>query len=157
MQYSYRQTASDLSRPLVQQCRGLILNQRDWSIVAYPYAKFFNYGESRAADVDWSTATVTEKVDGSLAILYWYQQWHVASQTRPDGSGVLQSGQTFAEHFWQLFHENRYRLPKEKHFTYIFELFTSEQPIVVKPEKNELWFHGSTFVNLLRRAQQPNA
>jgi tRNA splicing ligase len=52
---------------VVQECRGLILDESaNWRIVAFPYTKFFNYGEEHAASIDWSTACVQEKLDGSL-------------------------------------------------------------------------------------------
>jgi hypothetical protein len=53
-----------------------------WSVVMLPYTKFFNYGESLAAKLDWrQPVTVTEKSDGSLMTVYWYKgKWHVASQ-----------------------------------------------------------------------------
>lgn len=65
--------------------------------------KFFNHHERHAARLDWTTARVyvrhavpsgshwslvQEKLDGSLATLYFYaDKWHVASTTLPDGSG----------------------------------------------------------------------
>jgi hypothetical protein len=39
-----------------------------------------------AAAIDWTNAVVTEKLDGSLVTLYWYQGgWQVASTGTPDG------------------------------------------------------------------------
>jgi hypothetical protein len=58
-------------------------------VVCLPYYKFFNYGEIYASDdLDWSSIVVTEKLDGSLATLYWYKdEWHVSSSGVPDASG----------------------------------------------------------------------
>lgn len=50
-------------------CRGLILDELG-RVVARPFAKFFNYGTSQAASVPAEPFVVTEKVDGSLGILY---------------------------------------------------------------------------------------
>lgn len=79
--------------PLVQECRGIILDdERDWAVVAMPYAKFFNFNEPHAHTIDWSTATVCEKADGSLMTLYWYKDsWHVSSSGIPDASGKYAS------------------------------------------------------------------
>jgi len=54
-------------------CRGIILDaEDDWRVVSLPYVKFFNYGESYAdKTLDWTTAKVYEKLDGSMVTLYW--------------------------------------------------------------------------------------
>ncbi len=54
--------------PETLACRGLILDA-DGAVVARPFAKFFNYGDPLAAIPD-EPYTVTEKMDGSLGILY---------------------------------------------------------------------------------------
>jgi hypothetical protein len=41
---------------------------------------------SLVAEIDWNSAVVTEKLDGSLVTLYWYQNgWQVSSTGTPDG------------------------------------------------------------------------
>ena len=62
----YSQVDSDFSLPIVCECRGLILNEDTNEIVSFPFTKFFNFGETNAAEIDWSTARCGEKVDGSL-------------------------------------------------------------------------------------------
>ncbi|MGK7899383.1 MAG: RNA ligase, partial [Xenococcus sp. (in: cyanobacteria)] len=53
----YSQLESPLEKKIVQQCRGIILDEsQDWQIVSYPYDKFFNYGESQAPAIDWDSA-----------------------------------------------------------------------------------------------------
>ena len=45
----YSQIESPMAAKIVQQCRGIILDEaHDWAIVSYPYDKFFNYGEGHA-------------------------------------------------------------------------------------------------------------
>lgn len=98
----YNQYESPLGIKMVQQCRGIILDSyRDWTIVARAYDKFFNRGEKEAATIDWGTARVQEKIDGSLIVLYGYDgKWHVATGGMPDGSGVVHANQeTFACYF----------------------------------------------------------
>lgn len=51
-------------------CRGLIVDD-DGLCVARPFAKFFNYGTPQVADLPDEPFTVTEKIDGSLGILYY--------------------------------------------------------------------------------------
>jgi RNA ligase len=56
---------------LTRQCRGLIVHAVTGEIVARPWAKFFNYGEHPEGAFDLSApAEVTDKMDGSLGILY---------------------------------------------------------------------------------------
>lgn len=57
--------------PTTLACRGLIYNINDGSIVARSWPKFFNYGEPEAPALDLDApATVTDKIDGSLGIIY---------------------------------------------------------------------------------------
>ena len=62
----YDQLNSDLGNAIVQECRGLILDSDTFDIVCYPFDKFFNYGEAHAANIDWNSAYVTQKIDGSI-------------------------------------------------------------------------------------------
>ena len=62
----YDQIRSDFALDIVKECRGLILDARDFEVVSFPFVKFFNYGEPHMADIDWRTAYVTEKLDGSI-------------------------------------------------------------------------------------------
>jgi tRNA splicing ligase len=91
---TYNQLKSDLKNPIVRQCRGIILDTSDnFQVISFPYEKFFNYCEGGAAKIDWKTARVTEKVDGSLMILYFYKdQWHISSSGTPDASGNVHIG-----------------------------------------------------------------
>lgn len=61
----YNQINSDFSQDIVKQCRGIILDSNH-KIVCWPFSKFFNWGESNADEIDWSSARVQEKIDGCL-------------------------------------------------------------------------------------------
>lgn len=65
---NYSQIASDMSLPLVQECRALILELNSWNVVCRSYKRFFNFEEPNAAPIrncfDWTTAKVPIKVDG---------------------------------------------------------------------------------------------
>lgn len=51
-------------------CRGLIVDAFNW-IVARPFPKFFNYGQPGCPELDLNEpAVVSDKLDGSLGILY---------------------------------------------------------------------------------------
>ena len=64
--FKYDQIESDMSLPIVQECRGLILDFDTNDIVSFPFKKFFNAGETNAAEIDWSSCWVGEKIDGSI-------------------------------------------------------------------------------------------
>jgi hypothetical protein len=74
MMFKYSQIESDFNNPIVRECRGIILDKSDWSIACHPFHKFGNYGEGYVPDIDWESAIVQEKVDGSL-IKLWFNQY----------------------------------------------------------------------------------
>jgi len=69
--FNYTQMAQYAARwnYFEQISRGLILNARTGEIVARPFDKFFNWLEGGRKS-DGSIVSVTEKVDGSLGVLY---------------------------------------------------------------------------------------
>ena len=135
----YSQIASDMSLRIVQECRGIILDEADdWRVVSRAYEKFFNYGEPNAAEIDWATARVQEKVDGSLCTAYEYAgAWHVATTGNPDAGGpVNDSAYTFAELFWEtlgLYEGEDWDTPpwESPDWCYLFELTTPHNRVVV--------------------------
>ena len=135
----YSQIASDMSQRIVQECRGIILDEADgWRVVSHAYDKFFNYGEPNAAEIDWATAVVQEKVDGSLCTAYEYAgAWHVATTGNPDAGGpVNDSAYTFAELFWETLGiylgEDWDTAPWESaDWCYLFELTTPHNRVIV--------------------------
>lgn len=53
VQYSYSHSGCDMSNGIVQECRGIIIDNKNWEVVAFPYAKFFNYGDPMADEINW--------------------------------------------------------------------------------------------------------
>lgn len=138
--FKYSQIASDMSLPIVQECRGVILDEADdWRVVGRAYNKFFNYGEPNAVEVDWATARVQEKVDGSLCMAFECDgSWHVATTGNPDASGPVgdNSEMTFAALFWQtlgIYLGEDWDLPpwESTDWCYLFELTTPQNRVVV--------------------------
>ena len=78
--FRYSQLDSDWNEPICRECRGLILEKGTWKVVRYAFDKFFNINEDFAAEIDWGSAVGTEKIDGSLISLYFYNgRWRVAT------------------------------------------------------------------------------
>lgn len=131
--------------PLVRECRGIVLDEKDeWNVVSRAFDKFFNFGEGHAADIDWPTARVQEKLDGSLCVLYHYDgQWHVATSGSPDASGLVQQAgahidiafgdRSFADYFWDTFDAEGGMMPDKKYrnFCFVFELMGQANRVVV--------------------------
>ena len=70
-----------------RRAAGIVLQKNTNKVVCYPFSKFFNAGEHRAAQVDWTTAVFTEKLDGSLIKLYYLEtekQWVAATNNTID-------------------------------------------------------------------------
>jgi hypothetical protein len=147
VQLKYNQIDSPMGDPLVQECRGVIFDTADWRIVARPFNKFFNQGEGHAAPIDWQTARVQEKLDGSLMILYWHDlEWHVASSGTPDAGGEVNNapGTTFKDLFWQTWDAMGYDTDGlDTEVTYMFELMTKYNRVVVQHAEPKIVLIGA--------------
>ena len=135
IQFKYNQIDSPMGERIVQECRGIILDERaNWMVIARPFDKFFNYGEGHAAPIDWDSARAMEKLDGSLIIFYNYGgSWHVATSGMPDASGDIGGfGMTFEALFWEIWEQAGYKLPYgQEHYTLMFELTSPYNRIIV--------------------------
>eukprot|EP01012_Entosiphon_sulcatum_P032578 TRINITY_DN4141_c0_g1_i1.p1 TRINITY_DN4141_c0_g1~~TRINITY_DN4141_c0_g1_i1.p1 ORF type:complete len:560 (+),score=79.77 TRINITY_DN4141_c0_g1_i1:31-1710(+) len=160
VQLRYRNDCN-FRQAVCRECRGLILDESEnWRPVAWPYAKFFNYREPLAAEIDWETATVWEKLDGSLCTVYFYAGgWHCASSGVPDGTGAL-GASTFSALFWDLWNNKlRYRLPDDcvtesekteaRSLCYMFEMYTDRNRIICCPKTDRIALHGARDMRTL--------
>jgi T4 RnlA family RNA ligase len=144
--FKYDQIESQMGLAIVQECRGLILDSsKEWKIVAFPFTKFFNYGEGHAAKINWDTARVQEKLDGSLMTVYWYDgQWNVATSGNPDAAGEVNGcGFTFNELFWKTWYAQKLPVDMLDHgITYMFELTSPFNRVVVPHREAKLSLIG---------------
>lgn len=71
---NYDQIKSIKTNPIVRECRALVLNVNDYSLVARSFPRFFNWGEVQEEMklFDFSSFDTYTKEDGSLALLYYY-------------------------------------------------------------------------------------
>lgn len=166
---NYDQLEAKESDSLAQECRGLILartdgrylfediekahpgeeyDQRsicpgDTTILAFPMKRFFNYGQSSAANIDWSDPklTVLEKLDGTLCIVYYdkfIDKWCVATRSVPEADLIMDNNLfTFRTLFEKALLETsgksfeEYTKMLNRNATYCFELTTPYNRIVV--------------------------
>ncbi|WP_367137962.1 RNA ligase [Saccharothrix sp. HUAS TT1] len=107
------------------RCRGLIVDENTSEVLARPFEKFFNYGEAGAAEIDmWEPVEVTDKIDGSLGILY----------PTPDGYAVATRGSFESEqalHATEVYRQRYYDWAPPAGTTALFEIVYPENRIVV--------------------------
>lgn len=139
--YDQIESSKVKTHPIVVECRGLILDETDnWKVIAYPFNRFFNYGELSVENFDWTSMRVQEKVDGSLMFLYYYKGiWYVATKGSPTAGGNVGDEEfTFAQLFWNVFVLGDPFLTKlNRNFTYMFELTSKYNRIVTNQVDNE--------------------
>lgn len=111
-------------------CRGLIVSD-EGDVIARPWKKFFNYGEGRLKIDDEMPVEVTDKMDGSLGILYPVDHDNLS---RPIGAiatrGSFDSDQ--ARHatkiWWERYQEETFI---SESFTFLFEIIYPANRIVL--------------------------
>lgn len=149
----YDQLNSDMSHPICQVCRGIILEQISgfgWNIVCYPFDRFFNYGDPNAAEIDWRTAKVREKIDGSL-IKFWcdtYGLWHMSTNGSIDAFKATVSSSVEGLTFGNVVERalgcdwSSFCRELDKNYTYMFELVSPDTQVTVYYEHDGLYYLG---------------
>lgn len=141
---------ADFSNPIVQEARGIILDWKALEVVCWPFRKFGNYTESYADKIDWASARVLEKVDGSIVKL-WYdknaEKWQFSTNgmIRAEDAGV--ENYPFLSYGAVICRAENYRdIPfaaLDKNATYIFELVSPETRVIVNYGKTALYHLGA--------------
>ena len=154
---AYDQFEAKITNDLTNLCRGLVIAREDGNpvvdvtapfgkvrLLAFPFVRFFNYGQ---VDAKFNKPTaILEKLDGTLSIVYYdpfKDSWNVATRNVPDGSNVANDGA--GKPFRLLFEKaildsypNKFACWEDfgnalnKNFTYVFELMTPENIVVVR-------------------------
>jgi hypothetical protein len=153
----YSQYNSDFNLPIVRECRGIILEQTgagEYISVCVPFFKFGNYGENYVPkDFDWESAVLQEKIDGSL-IKVWFDLsggLHISTNGSIDAfdiNAVSVTGEksdlTFGELFNSAWAKKQLDPNTLDHsLTYMFELVSPYNRIVVKHDDTGLYFLGA--------------
>lgn len=166
--FKYDQIESDFSLRLVRQCRGLILDEDTLEPVCVPFFKFFNAGEIHADEIDWKTAWTSEKIDGSIIkVVKLGNELLVSTNGTIDAyKAPIQDqigfvGKTFGGLFelalvdalkkanvgkacldWYLTPTQHLASLLKEGFTYMFELTSQYNKVVVTWHEPKLWFIG---------------
>lgn len=142
----------DFSNPIVQESRGIILDLDNLEVVCWPFRKFGNYNESYADKIDWNTARVQDKIDGSIIKLWWNR---MTGKRQFSTNGTINADTALANQMTQdtflnvirkadNYCEIILRLPIfNKDYTFIFELVSPETQVVVKYPKPHLYHIGT--------------
>ena len=149
--FKYSQIESDFSLDIVKEARGLILEDKTWKVICYPFNKFFNFGEEYADNIDWESAVVETKEDGSLIKIYFYNdEWKVATNGTIDAEDAeLQSGpyKNFRQLFDAAAEKCHFDFSKlNRYFTYCCEI-CSEFNIIICPQSEMRLIHIGTRNN----------
>ena len=149
--FKYSQIESDFSLDIVKEARGLILEDKTWKVICYPFNKFFNFGEEYADNIDWESAIVETKEDGSLIKIYFYNdEWKIATNGTIDAEDAeLQSGpyKNFRQLFDAAAEKCHFDFSKlNRYFTYCCEI-CSEFNIIICPQSEIRLIHIGTRNN----------
>lgn len=167
--FKYSQIDSDFNVELVRECRGIILDEDTLEVICHPFNKFGNYGESYCPDIDWKSCYVTEKLDGSLIKLsrigdniLWSTNGTIDAYKAALVEQIGCTAKSFGELAWLAIVDNwrkangldasAYADPGivdawlksiiKPGFTYMFELTSPYNKVVVTWHKTELHFIG---------------
>lgn len=131
--FKYDQIDSPKLHPIVRECRGIVLEEGTWNLVAKAFNRFFNVGEDAEdfAKFDWSDFCCTSKEDGSLILLYHYDgEWRV-NTSGSFGFGEVQGySMTWKDLFWSTSKIPPERLHGLEGHTLVFELCTPYNKVV---------------------------
>jgi hypothetical protein len=165
--FSYNMIETDFSKSLCYAARGTILDiskniSQPVKIICHAFDKFFNYGESHAANINWNTATIRAKIDGSLIKVFfnpYTEKWTFATNNGFDVNAELPGfaivthekdnpGKSFKDLVDYALKKVHWRdhlnLLKQitTPFTFYFELVSPYNRIVIPYEHTELYLLG---------------
>lgn len=142
---------ADFTDPVVQEARGIIIDIESKTVVCWPFRKFGNSHEYYVDEIDWKTASVQEKVDGSI-IKLWYDnannQWAIASNSCINAKEAeLNTGLTLdtlvrSTEQYKTFCKLDENEQVSKNKTYIFELVGPDNQVVIKYKDTMMYLIG---------------
>lgn len=174
---AYDQFEASKTNRIASNCRGAVIARKDGSsnicpnmpfgeleIVAFPFMRFFNYGEDPAAYKRFNLISVQEKYDGTCIVFYYdpfLNKWQVGTRNNPIGNNESNSfdfsennTESFKLTFRELFEKTlndsygcssieEFGSRLNKRFTYIFELMTPQNLVVVTHKEYKLALIGA--------------
>jgi RNA ligase len=119
--YTEKVQYEELWDDITLQCRGLVTDDKG-DIIARPFRKFFNLEEGKFTPTE--TFEVYDKLDGSLGIVFWYNdEWHIATR------GSFTSDQAIKGK--EMLDKSNTKYGLYPGYTYLMEIIYPENRIVV--------------------------
>ncbi|NCD07128.1 MAG: hypothetical protein EOL97_13505 [Spirochaetia bacterium] len=140
--YLYNYNNSNIverNNPVLIKCRGLVLDNTG-RVMCYPFERFFNDYENESAIIDWDSAEIFDKLDGSLINLWWDgNNWEITTRGSfyPNDSSL-----NYKEEFLRFF-DLSVLDDIDKQFTFMFELITKNNRIVKWYEEEKIVLLGA--------------
>jgi len=141
----------DFTNEAVRQCRGIIFDKNTLKPVCIPFFKFGNYLENYVPDMDWKSVRIEEKIDGSLIKVWYHNGWHISTNGSIDAfstdlmvNNLLIKDcpyKNFGDLFESVINLKNYNL--NKNYTYMFELVSPYNQVVIKYDKTEVYHIGT--------------
>jgi len=133
---NYDQINCPKTLEMTHQARGIVLEYdpktrptKPYMVVCYPFNRFFNWSEETASPIDWKSAKVLEKVDGSIIMAWWCEptkQWIFSTR------GKISPVKPFLGEIKRILSNKKVPVRKfMKIHTYIFELYTGETQVKI--------------------------
>jgi hypothetical protein len=151
---SYDQIESDMALTECQEARGIIFDLVTLEPVCIPFFKFWNYGDSKCVAIDWSTARVEQKMDGSI-IKVWFSyrldKWMISTNGCVNAFNATMAPNPVYNSFGDLVMAvfvNKYGMdsdfgfPFDKDYTYMFEVTSLFNRVVVEHKVADVTFLG---------------
>ena len=151
---------ADFSNPIVREARGIIIDTDKLTVLCWPFTKFFNSHEQYAENINWNDCRVEDKIDGSI-IKLWFEpakvvldwltpepqgwwRWSTNSCIDAKEANVSNTPYTFQDLIQSAINYSDIDLSSlDKSCTYIFELVSPLNQIVIKYPETKLYHIGT--------------
>lgn len=159
--FMYTLGLTDFSIPMCRECRGVILDElNNFKPMCVPFYKFFNFGEPYADEIDWNSAEVQEKVDGSLCKIWYGRDGELVFSTngtiyadKAECVNIYEDNITFGDLIREAMPSS---VPIPINATHMFELTSKYNKILVEYEgEPRLTYLGSRKLDTLEEYQYP--
>lgn len=145
---NYSQIDSPKFHPIVKECRGLILKNNTWDLVAKSFDRFYNLGENLEEQnkFNWKDFICTEKQDGSNIIIYHYNcKWRINTRNSFGEGNLPQNTCVNWQNAVSTCVGPRFFTHADPTLTYIFEFCSPWNQIVRRYEKPSLFLLSLFF------------
>lgn len=139
---------------ITNECRALILDKaNDYKVVCKSFTRFNDYNPKSKSEFDFSNFTRSEKVDGSLINMWWYDnKWNISTKSEISNNNVLKDiGLSINDYFWKVWNDLVYEMPLNTGITYIFEFkYPSKHQFITECSEPIIKLIGASDLSTLK-------